>query len=169
MENMNFTLFLNEDLIFVGKSFNNAEESITFLSNKLFEKGYTKEGFLEAVLKREQKFPTGLYLGNINVAIPHTDTKFANKSGLAIAVLQNPVKFRRMDNPTEEIPVHIIFLLVIVEPDEYVRFLSKLTSAFGDQKFLAQVFSSEKPQFVYTLMSQIINPVKERKFSIYED
>jgi len=107
-------------------------------------------------LEREQKFPTGLYLGDINVAIPHADIKYANKSGIAIVVLRNPVKFKRMDNPSEEIPVHIIFLLVIVQPDEYVKFLSKLTSAFGNQEFLSKIVKSEDARTVGAVMANII-------------
>ncbi len=147
---------LNEDLIFAGKEFSNPEEAITFLAKKLYEFGYVKEGYLEAVLEREQKFPTGLYLGDINVAIPHADIKYANKSGIAIVVLKNPVKFKRMDNPSEEVPVHIIFLLVIVQPDEYVKFLSKLTSAFGNQEFLSKIVKSEDARTVGAVMANII-------------
>jgi PTS system galactitol-specific IIA component len=153
---MNNISILDEHLIFTGQEFSNSEEVITFLSKKLYEFGYVKEGYLEAVLEREQKFPTGLYLGNINVAIPHADIKYANKSGIAIVILRNPVKFKKMDNPSEEIPVHIIFLLVIVKPDDYVKFLSKLTSAFGNQDFLSKLVTSEDAKTISSLMANII-------------
>jgi len=138
---MKLDTILHEDLVFVQKDFSNAKEVITFLSKKLLEKGYVKEDFLPAILEREEKFPTGLYLGKINVAIPHTDIKYVNKSGMAVATLKKPISFGKMDDPTIGIPVHIVFLLALVDPNKCLKFLSSLTRSFNDESFISLIYS----------------------------
>lgn len=60
----------------------------------MFEKGYVKSTYIDAVLEREKTLPTGLDIGEMCVAIPHTDSKHVNESNVALAVLKNPVEFR---------------------------------------------------------------------------
>jgi len=143
---MSFENMISEDLIFLRENFKSANDVISFLSEQLKNYSYVNEGFLVAVLERESKFPTGLYLGDINVAIPHTDIKYAKKSGIAIARLNKPVNFRRMDNPDEEINVSLVFLLSVVDPKEYVNFLSKLTASFGDSSFVKKLYLAESKE-----------------------
>jgi len=161
---MKFDTILHEDLVFVQKDFSSAKEVITFLSKKLLEKGYIKEDFLPAVLEREEKFPTGLYLGSINVAIPHTDVKHVVKQTMVIATLKSPVKFGKMDNPKKKILVHMVFLLAIVDPKGYIKFLSRLTSMFGDLDFVSSIYYSKTPEkLLESLKEAFENKIEKMK------
>ncbi|MGC8979364.1 PTS sugar transporter subunit IIA [Caldisericum sp.] len=161
---MNFDTILSDDLIFVKRDYQTANEVITFLSERLLEKGYVKEDFLPAVLEREKKFPTGLYLGSINVAIPHTDVKHVIKQAVTIVTLKNPVKFRKMDNPDEEIPVHIVFLLAIVDPKEYVKFLADLTKSFSDKVFIQKIYDTSSPWQLLNLFKHALQLERQEGF-----
>ena len=156
---MDILSILNEDLVFADLKCGTAEDVITFLSNRLFERGYLKEGFLKAILERESKYPTGLYLGDINVAIPHADIEYANKSGIAIATLNPPVKFRRMDNPNEEIDVSIVFLLVINDPKGYNKFLARLTKIFSNNSLMKKICDEKNPSMIVNLLKESLNEI----------
>jgi PTS system galactitol-specific IIA component len=153
---MDFEEIIKDYLTFLDESFNSSSEVISFLSRQLEIHGFVNDGFLEAVLERESKFPTGLYLGDINVAIPHTEIKYAKKSGVAIVRLMKPVYFRRMDYPDKEVEVSLVFLLSIVNPGEYVNFLSKLTQSFGDYAVVRQLFlTKSKDEFLKILKDSL--------------
>jgi len=113
------------------------EEMLSFLSDKLREKNYVKESYKQSLLEREEKHPTGLALvDSVNIAIPHTDTEFANENVFVIGIPQNEIKFKRIDDSSAELSVDLIFLLVINDPDRYLKFLSKLTENFANKEFL---------------------------------
>jgi len=153
---MDFEEVVNEELVFVQESFGDYKEVIRYLSTHLREKDFVKQEFMNEVLKRELKNPTGLYLGDINVAIPHTEAKYVNKSGIAIATLKTPIKFRKMDDPEETIPVHIVFLIAVNNPKNYVKLLSKLTSSFSDKVFVKSLYSTRDSTEFVELIKNVI-------------
>jgi len=149
-EDMNTDRVLKEDLIFTRKHFERKEEAIRFLCEQLWRKGYVYETFTNAVLEREEKYPTGLYLGKINVAIPHTDPKHVKQTGVTVLTLDEPVFFNRMDDPSKSIPVHIVFLFAVSEENEYVQFLSKAVNLF-DERILERMYKENKLNVVKLL------------------
>jgi PTS system galactitol-specific IIA component len=49
------------------------EEVLHTVSSHLLDEGKVKQSYEEHLINREREYPTGLALGDINVAIPHTD------------------------------------------------------------------------------------------------
>ena len=47
-------------------------------------------------MKRESVYPTGLPVGEINVAIPHTDPEHVNNAAICLGILEKPVTFNVM-------------------------------------------------------------------------
>ena len=140
---MDFIPILNENLVFTRRSFSNAKGVLTYMSGRLLKLGYVDPKFLSNIVKREEEHPTGLKLCDINVAIPHTDSKYVFKNGIAIMTLKSPVFFGRMDKPEEGIKTHIVFLLAIIDPKSYMELLAKLTSGFLDRAFLESIYCSK--------------------------
>lgn len=141
----NFENMLREDLVFTQEHFESKEDAILFLAEQLEEKGYVDRTFANAVVEREEKYPTGLYLGRINVAIPHTNPNHVKQSGVAILTLDKPVIFNKMDEVSEEIKVHIIFLLAVVDPNEYLKFLSNLAGMFSKPGVISSIYEETDP------------------------
>jgi PTS system galactitol-specific IIA component len=121
----------------------------------MFEKGYVKSTYIDAVLEREKTLPTGLDIGEMCVAIPHTDSKHVNESNVALAVLKNPVEFRNMIDPSKRVEVMVVFLLAINDPDSQVTLLSKLMSVFQNVELLKQIKSSSSTEEVTKLLECI--------------
>lgn len=121
-------------------------EMLRLVARKLEELGYVKDGYEEALIEREEEYPTGLSVEElINVAIPHTEIEYALCQ--ALVLIKHPKShfyFRKMDEPDKSIPVKIVFLLVVKEPEGYVKFLADLTGLFQDQNFI-EIMKEGKP------------------------
>jgi len=115
--------------IFVTKSSaNNKKQIIHELISILIQTGHIIPSYEEAIHKREQDFPTGLELeGFYNVAIPHAETEYVNKPAIVLGILEEPVLWENMEDPDTSIPVHIVFLLAIKNPELVVPNLKAMT------------------------------------------
>lgn len=104
---------LKESLIEIGLEARTSQDVFHQLGGALTREGYTKESYIEALAGRETNFPTGLDINGIGVAIPHTDVSHVNQSGIAIAVLKEPVTFIQMATDDEEVKVKLVFMLSV--------------------------------------------------------
>lgn len=146
---------MNLDLIALNLEVKNKEEVIRELGKRMFEKGYVKHTYIDAVLEREKTLPTGLDIGEICVAIPHTDSKHVNESNVALAVLKNSVDFNNMIEPSKKVQVRVVFLLAINDPNSQVSLLSKLMSVFQNVNLLKQIRNSSNIEEVAKLLEFI--------------
>ncbi len=131
---MKFENMLREDFVFTQKYFESKKDIILFFADQLKQKEYVAETFADAAIEREEKYPTGLYLAKINIAISHIDTKHVKWLGVDVLKLGKPVIYNKIDDPPQTISVLIIFLLSVLKLNEYVRLLSKLTESFFQRR-----------------------------------
>ncbi len=131
-------MVLDADLVFLDMDASGAEGVIRALGTKLIEKGYVREGFIDAVIERERDFPTGLPTA-IPVALPHTDAIHCARCALAIAVLRHPVTFREMGDSTRELSVQIVMLLAIDDPKAQVPWLQSIVGLLQDGDCLRSI------------------------------
>ncbi|AGB40453.1 transcriptional antiterminator [Halobacteroides halobius DSM 5150] len=103
---------LNQNLIFVNLDVESKEEIIKFLSQQLLDRNSIKEDFIESALDREKITSTGV--GN-KVAIPHGKEDYVLESKIAIATLENPIKWGAES-------VNIVFLLALKNKESKVFF-----------------------------------------------
>lgn len=116
-----------------------AEDIITYQSDYLLKNNYVRASFLDAILKREQVYPTGLPLGHMGVAIPHTDPEHVLNATVSVAILSKPVTFKVMGNHTEEVLADIVFVLAISEPSKQIVMLERLMSLFQNEELMKQL------------------------------
>ncbi|WP_300279153.1 PTS sugar transporter subunit IIA [Peptacetobacter sp.] len=143
---------LNEDLIFLNKDFKTDKEFLENISDELLKKGYVKESFKEAILKREEEFPTAIGTIKYNLAIPHTDSKHVNKPGIALVKFNNKCKFKEMCT-NNEIGVDIAFVLLVTEKEKQVQLLSKLMEIFSQSEFLEKIYKEENSSKIVSLLN----------------
>jgi galactitol PTS system EIIA component len=96
---------------------------------------YFKGSWLEAVIKRESEFPTGLPT-LIPVAIPHTDSIHVNADGVGFFKLKNPIEFGEMGSLDDKVQVKMILPLLITNPAEQVDLLMAVIGALQNADFL---------------------------------
>lgn len=132
---------LNENLIFQDLDFSTADEALKYLARELHQQGLVVEDYADAVLAREKEYPTGLP-AKINVAIPHTDSKYVNEPSVAVGILNQPVQFKSMENPDNILDVQIIMMLAIKDPSNQIEFLQSVISLIQDESALEDILSS---------------------------
>src|SRR5699024_9737521 len=99
--------YITKNLIFLDVEITEQKELLEYMAKCLHESGNVNEIFIKEVVNREQKFPTGLQIEDIGVAIPHSDIEHVNNPAVAMAVLKEPVGFYSMENSEKIVAVNI--------------------------------------------------------------
>ena len=129
------------------------EEVLHLASSHLLGEGKVKQSYEEHLLAREEDYPTGLALGGINVAIPHTDYQYANTTQLLIATLAKPVMWHNMEDSDELIPVSVVVLSVFDKPEHQLEALQQIMGVLQKQELVAQIADADSAQQVIGLFN----------------
>ena len=92
---------LNKELILPQIDAKDSADIFEQAGGKLVSLGYCKDSYVEALKLREKDFPTGVDMGGVGVAIPHTDVSHVLKKGIVIATTKKPVTFVQMGTDDE--------------------------------------------------------------------
>lgn len=132
-----------QELVFADLDLNTPEEVITFLGERLKERGYVGQDFIKEVLKREKITATEVGKG---LAIPHAKTDTAKSRKVAVAVLKNPIKWG-------EDEVKVVFLLAI---DNQIarKFFSYFYQIMEDPIFLKQIKKAKSDFEIISLLTR---------------
>jgi len=125
------------------------EEVLSKMAEVVIEKGYAVPGFLNAVLERERKYPTGLHTRGVEVAIPHADPEWTIKPSLTVGVLEAPVEFEPMGGEGDLVQARLIFMLTIADPSEHLSFLKAFATLVEDEDTLVEF--EKNPDIRYLL------------------
>lgn len=128
-------LRIDEEIIVWNLQAADSAEVISQLGCRALKAGLVRGNFVEAVIRREQKYPTALPT-KIPVALCHTDAEYLLASFIGVATLAEPVPFREMGNPQRTQPVEIVFLLGIAEKGEHMGVLKAVMKFIQDDKML---------------------------------
>lgn len=133
------------------KNISSKEEALTYLSDKLIEKGIVKESYKEAILNREKVFPTGLQFEKYGIAIPHTDVEHVYKEQIAVMTLENPVSFYQMGTNDVEVSVKVIFMLALKEAHSQLTILQQLIEILQDKEIMEKLMNMDE----YTTFKEV--------------
>lgn len=122
----------------------------------LYQNGYVKEGYLEAILKREDEHPTAIPLLDVAIAIPHVDPVYVQKSCILIYSLKNDVIFNSMLD-RKETPVSYVFFLVLENGKKHIKALSELMKAMQDSDIVNKLKADKEAQDIFKLFAPILN------------
>ncbi|AVD36578.1 PTS sugar transporter subunit IIA [Clostridioides difficile] len=148
---------ISSNLIFKNIEVSNNEDALKFLGQRLFDEQYVKASYIQAVIAREKKYATGLPTEIYGVAIPHTDIVHVNEPGIAIGILNKPVKFIMMGTDDTEIDVKVVFMLAVKEPQEQLQLLEKLMTIFQDKNILNNIVDLSEESVSDLLNSKLKN------------
>ncbi len=150
---------LDKSLIVPEMEAKTYEDVMKKLGGLLVEEGYVKTDYPEALINREKEFPTGLDVDGVGVAIPHTDVRYVNKAGTAIAVLKQSVPFVQMGTDDEQVDVTLIFMLAVVNPTTHIEQLQRIVQIIQDKEVLKQIMNEKNAE-------KIIEIIKEKEKSL---
>lgn len=155
MKKLNLLDYTKEDLIITNMKAKNNFEVLKMMGNLMYQKGYVNKNFVDAIISREKDFPTGLKSNGINIAIPHADSKYVISPAIAVATLENEVHFNRMDYPEQKVPVKIVFMLAVKNPDEQLSSLQELVEIVKNYKLLEKMCKCNLAQDLHNILKNI--------------
>ncbi|QNQ84233.1 PTS sugar transporter subunit IIA [Lactobacillus sp. PV037] len=153
----------SKDAVFVSEK-ENQSEVFKEVVPKLQKLGLVKEDFLENLLTREDKYPTGISLRPLsrqlpNIAIPHTEGKYVNTSMIIPIALKKNIEFKNMVNPPEDLPVKFMFMILSEDSDIHAKILGDIMDFLSEQSAedLIELFNSKTPAEVYDYLKSNFN------------
>jgi len=147
---------LNEKLIVPDLEAESSSDIFRRLGGLLVSEGYCKDTYVQALIDREKEFPTGINMGNIGIAIPHTDRGHVNSGKVAIGILKEPVHFYQMGSTDVAVNVKIVFMLAVDDPEAHLPFLQRVLLVLQDQQVLERLMQVKSKQ-------EIIHIIKEKE------
>lgn len=139
-------IVVSPELVMMGMEAATDQEAIGLMARMLYEQGYVKESYIQAVKDREKEFFTGLGFEEMGVALPHTDAVHVNRQAIAIGILKNPVRFSTMGELDGTVDVRLMFMLAIKKPDKQLDFLSHMIDSCQKEGNLLGICSAAGPE-----------------------
>ena len=127
-------------------------DALDQVAHKLFDLGYVKESYIEAVKEREKVFATGLPVEDFAVAVPHTDVEHVNKQSICVATLKKPVTFEVMAGAGEKCEVSILFMLALKEPHQQLAMLQTVISLIQQEDKLKSIYESKDKELIMKIV-----------------
>jgi PTS system galactitol-specific IIA component len=151
----NFIKLFDEKMMQVNAQAANTEEAIKLLGGMMASEGFVEEAYWEDVYKREQTFPTGLPTQPVAIAIPHADPDRVVKSGIAIAVFSQPVKFRIMgSNDPDELDVPVVFMLALKDFKQQTAVIRDLLTLIQSKTIISDIYSAKSTKEIIKVILQ---------------
>lgn len=119
------------------------QEVFERMAAPLLAAGHVKPEFAEFVGRREQDFPTGLPLGDVAIAIPHTDPEHVNDAAVSIATLEHPIEFHVMGSPDQTCQVSLLFMLALTGGHQHLELLQQIVGVAQNRKDLDSLLDAK--------------------------
>lgn len=134
---------IDQNYFFIDYDADSKEEIFKEIGQKLIEENIVKENYVEAILEREEEFPTGLPL-SVGVAIPHTDGIHVNEDKLIFITLKNPVEFCEMGgDPEDIIQVNCIIMIIMADGKSHLSILQNIIAGVQDETFINKLMQEK--------------------------
>lgn len=149
----------SEDLVFIENA-KTQHEIFTTIGERLLEKGIVNDGFINAIISREENYPTGLDLSPVSdeissVAIPHTEVEYCNSKHVVVVKLNENILFHNMISPDQEIFVKYLFFIINNDAKNQTNVLSGLMSFITDVESMKvlETLTTEKEIYNYLIQT----------------
>lgn len=146
----------HEELIAIGVEAENYEDAIRQVGKLLFDNGYVKDTYVDAVVAREADFPTGLILDGIQIAMPHTAGVHVNTPAVCVAKLAKPVTFSHMGDPDTKVAAELLFMMAIKNPDEQIETLQAVMGVFTNKEAIAALKAADTKEALFETAQKYI-------------
>ncbi|CAJ1190880.1 PTS family fructose mannitol porter component IIA [Companilactobacillus paralimentarius DSM 13238 = JCM 10415] len=143
----------DEEIVLLDITPKDSTEALSIVSDELIKKNVVKESYKDAIIKREEEFPTGLNAPSCGIAIPHTDAIHVNKPQIAIARLAQPVKFLQMGDGAD-VEAKLIFMLALKEPHAQLETLQKLMALIQNETAVAELIAAKDSKTVINVLKE---------------
>lgn len=121
-------------------------ELLTRLDGELRRGGFVDDAWLEAVLARERRYPTGLQTVAAGIALPHADAGHVTTPFIAVVKPQVPVAFEPMAGLGGPVPAELVICLGMTHAEEQVAVLQGIMDVFASEERARAALAQATPQ-----------------------
>lgn len=140
------TSLLKPELVFFDFEANDRVDLFTKLGAVLAERGYVKDTWLDAILDRENNYPTGLACEAVQVALPHVDPQHLAKPYIAIVKPKSTVRFDGMAGSGPVDAQLVINLGLLAHAEDQVGVLQAFLGIFIDAEATKEIMAQTDAQ-----------------------
>jgi len=145
---------LRQDCIIEALEAAGTEEALEKMGRLLYEKGFVKESFIQAIQEREKNYPSGLPMEGHKIAIPHTDAEHVERSVILFARLRTPLEFSVMGDPSQKIQVRLISMFALKEKKLIGDLLETLITSYQEDATLDAIIKAPDAAEMYRILRE---------------
>lgn len=148
-------MIFNEQLVIMDCEAADSSQVISQLCSRMEQQGMVKKTYKEAVIKREQEYPTGIPTAFYDIALPHAPSSHVLSPGIALAYLKSNVKFCSMGDEDEVLSPKIVILLAIKDPQVQLTLLQNLMGAFENEQLMTDLMLAKTASEAVSVVSRM--------------
>jgi len=152
-ENRIMELKFESNFIFPHLKSQSFSEAVNIIAKKLVANDYVVPEFASKVIEREQNFPTGLVLPQMNIGIPHTEAENVKRTVVSVATLDNEIEVHSMIDPKQTLKINMIFLIAVSDPSGQVKILQQLMRLLQNEKLLNEIKAESSSERILELLN----------------
>lgn len=131
-------------LFYQNSNYKNQSELFNDVGADLLKKKIVLEGFSNALVVREEEYPTGLPTSPA-VAIPHTDGTFVLKDSIVFIKNDREITFHEMGGDDDDIiETEIVIMLVIKSGERHLKTLQKIIEVIQEGRFQKELLATSE-------------------------
>lgn len=127
------------------------KELFKIVGEELEALDYVTERYVQGLIDREKKFPTGLITQYLNIALPHGDADNVIKPFVFIARLSDEIVVKQMGD-NQEMAVKEFLFLGIADSRKQVGLLATLMELFMNEEFVKRYKNTNKREELKALL-----------------
>jgi len=151
-----FSQLFDQDLILTNLECSSKHDFLEKVSVFLHEKGYVTENFKEALIRREEKYPTGLRTEPYHVAIPHTDPENIRRPFIAMVRPKQQIEFTEMGTDDQTLDVQLIFVLGLKKAESQTALLQRLIDMFMNKEVMDRLLVETEKTHILSILESIV-------------
>ncbi|WP_130811283.1 PTS sugar transporter subunit IIA [Olsenella sp. Marseille-P4559] len=150
-------MLLRKELVNVNLEASSKEDLLHKLANEFLDEDLVKPSFMQAILDREEEYPTGLPAVAFDIAIPHCAASNINETSMGVATLAHPIEFQQMGSPEITLHPEVVFMLAIQDPGKQLETLQKIMAVIQDCGLLESIRAAKSADELYGLLAPRVN------------
>lgn len=138
--------YLSIDDIYLNLDFENKEDTIKYLTNRIVEKGKAPEKLYDSIMKRENIVSTAF--GNL-VAVPHPYELLTDTTFFTLGVLKKPIKWN-----DKEVQLVIILTLQKNAKEKFEDMYKLLLDLIDNRENVEKIIKAKTPNEIMNLINK---------------
>ncbi len=147
---------VKRELVMYGVEVVDAQDAIRKVGARLYECGYVRDTYVDAVAEREVGYPTGLQLTLMGVAMPHTTGSHVITPAVCIAKPTKPITFKHMGEPELEVQAEMIFMMAIKDPNAQLETLQKMMGVFTNEEAMKMFKAASNEEELFDVAQRYV-------------